>query len=208
MLSHFFANAINTSLNKASENVLTPQLTQDAPTQAKLAKLAGKNIAFEIKKINQTLYFLPQADALLIETEAPKDIDVTIRAKPSTILKIARDGMDNAELESGELEIAGDAITGQRFAKLLSELNIDWEELLAQRIGDVPAHIFASGLGSLLTWSKDTSSALKDNVNEYLVEESRLLASHSAVNQYLDKVDTLRNDTARLAARIQQLKNR
>lgn len=208
MLSDFFANAVNTSLHKASEQLLTPQLTQDAQTQAKLAKLAGKNIAFEIKKINQTLYFLPQTDALLIETEAPSSIDVTIRAKPSTILKIARDGMDNAELESGELEIAGDAITGQRFAKLLSELNIDWEELLAQRIGDVPAHILSSGFSSLLTWGKGTSSALKDNMNEYLVEEARLLASHSAVNQYLDGVDALRNDTARLAARIQQLKNR
>ena len=113
--------------------------------------------------------------------------------------------MDNADLEAGELEIEGDAITGQRFAALLNELNIDWEELLSQRIGDVPAHILASGVSKLMAWSKDTHATMKQNMAEYLVEEARLAASRVAVDTYLDQVDELRNDVARLSARVAQL---
>lgn len=194
-------------INQASQKLLTPSLQDNPVTQAKLAKLSGKTIAFHLKKINQTFYFLPNEHGLEIENDQPEKIDVTISAKPSTILKIARDGMDDADLEAGELEIKGDAITGQRFAALLNELNIDWEELLSQRIGDVPAHVLASGISKLMAWSKDTHATMKQNMSEYLVEEARLAASRVAVEKYLDQVDELRNDVARLSARVTQLQN-
>lgn len=192
-------------INQASQKILAPTFQGDPATQAKLSKLSGKVIAFHLKKIDQTFYFLPNDDGLAIESDAPEKIDVTIRAKPSTILKIARDGMDNANLDAGELEIEGDAITGQRFAALLNELNIDWEELLSQRIGDVPAHILASSIFKLMAWSKETHATAKQNMAEYLVEETRLAASRVTVEKYLDQVDELRNDVARLSARIMQL---
>lgn len=194
-------------ISQASQKLLEPTLQDDPITQVKLAKLAGKVIAFHLKKINQTFYFLPNEHHLAIENEVPTKVDVTIRAKPSTILKIVRDGIDDANLDAGELEIEGDAITGQRFATLLNELQIDWEELLSQRIGDVPAHIISSGISQLMTWSKDTQITMKQNMAEYLTEEARLAASRMAIEKYLDQVDELRNDVARLSARITQLKN-
>ena len=194
-------------INQASQKILAPTLQDDPATQEKLSKLSGKVIAFHLKKIDQTFYFLPSEKGLAIANDTPEKIDVTIRAKPSTVLKIARDGMDDADLEAGELEIEGDAITGQRFAALLNELNIDWEELLSQRIGDVPAHILSSGLSKLMAWDKDTHATMKQNMGEYLIEEARLAASQVAVEKYLDQVDELRNDVARLSARIAQLQN-
>ncbi len=181
-------------------------LEQDPQNHDKLEKLAGKAIAFEIKKLDKTLYFSPTTEALNVGLQAPEIIDVTIRAKPSTLLKIARDGIDNAELSSGELEIDGDAITGQRFAKLLSELDIDWEELFAQQIGDVSARLLFDGLQRLRSWGQETQSTVKQNISEFLVEEAKLAASKTAIDTYLDDVDALRNDVARLAARIRQLR--
>ncbi len=181
-------------------------LEQDPQNHDKLEKLAGKAIAFEIKKLDKTLYFSPTTEALNVGLQAPEIIDVTIRPKPSTLLKIARDGIDNAELSSGELEIDGDAITGQRFAKLLSELDIDWEELFAQQIGDVSARLLFDGLQRLRSWGQETQSTVKQNISEFLVEEAKLAASKTAIDTYLDDVDALRNDVARLAARIRQLR--
>ncbi|MGH1540360.1 MAG: ubiquinone biosynthesis accessory factor UbiJ [Arenicella sp.] len=181
-------------------------LEQDPQNHDKLEKLAGKAIAFEIKKLDKTLYFSPTTEALNVGLQAPEIIDVTIRAKPSTLLKISRDGIDNAELSSGELEIDGDAITGQRFAKLLSELDIDWEELFAQQIGDVSARLLFDGLQRLRSWGQETQSTVKQNISEFLVEEAKLAASKTAIDTYLDDVDALRNDVARLAARIRQLR--
>ena len=192
-------------INQASQKLLEPTLQNDPATRGKLSALSGKVIAFHLKKLNQTFYFLPSEHGLKIENNALENVDVTIRAKPSTILKIARDGMDEANLDAGELEIEGDAITGQRFAALLNELNIDWEELLSQRIGDVPAHFLARGVSKLMEWSKETHATMKKNMAEYLIEEARLAASNVTVEKYLDQVDELRDDVARLSARVAQL---
>lgn len=205
LLNNIADNVISFASAIANEKVLTPTAVTDPELQAALSKLEGKVIAFELKKVNQTFYFLPTSNSINIVHDAPATVDVTIRAKPSTVFKIAKDGIDNAELDSGELEIEGDAITGQRFSKLLGEIDIDWEELLSQRIGDVPAHMIAKGLTAFQAWSGSTKDTLKQNMGEYITEEARLAASDVMVEKYLDDVDDLRNDVARLAARVKNL---
>lgn len=189
-------------LNEASREVLA----QDPKNLERLAKVAGKVIAFDIKKLEQTIYFLPTADAIHIDWQAPEQVDVRIKAKPSSLIKIARSGIEEAELAPGELEIEGDAIVGQRFARLLAELNIDWEDLLAQRIGDMPAVLLSRAFTAAREWAEDTQNTMRQNTGEFLVEEVRLAASRSAVDRYLNDVDQLRNDVARLAAKVNHLK--
>lgn len=209
MENSFFNNISNNLFSFvsaiANEHVFEPTVITDPKLQAAMQKLEGKAIAFELKKINQTIYFLPSKSSLEITAVAPTNVDVTIRAKPSTVLKVARDGIEDAKLESGELEIEGDAITGQRFSKLLGEIDIDWEELLSQHIGDAPAHLVAKGLFAFKTWGDNTKDTLKQNMGEFIVEEARLAASHVLVEKYLDGVDELRNDVARLSARVKRL---
>jgi len=98
---------------------------------------------------NKTLEHDPQTLERLVKftRNIPEKVDVTLNASLGAMVKISRDGMENAELEPGELEIAGDPIIGQRFAQVISELNIDWEALLAEQIGESPAKAvsFAAG---------------------------------------------------------------
>ena len=117
---------LSTLLETSSQKILST----DPASLERLSKLDGKLIAIEIKKLNFTLYLRIENRNIVFESapESEQDIDVKLKAKPSTLLKISRHGIENAELEKGELEIEGDAITGQRFASVMTALDIDWEE--------------------------------------------------------------------------------
>jgi ubiquinone biosynthesis protein UbiJ len=183
-------------------------LATDPNTLEKLAKLADKTIALNILKLDKTVFIRTHSDAITLgfeQPDNPEDIDVTLIAKPSTLLKIARDGIEDANLEAGELVIEGDAIVGQRFASLMNQLDIDWEELFSEIIGDVPARALFSMFEGLQKWSAESGQTMKANVSDYLLEESNLLAHPIAVDDFNDQVDTLRNDTARLEARLSKL---
>ena len=176
----------------------------DPDTLDKLSGLADKRIALEIKKVNHTFYLLIADDHIALTSEND-DVDVRLKAKPSTLLKIARDGIENAVLEKGELEIEGDAIIGQRFAGMLNSLDIDWEELIAEKIGDVPARIAVDFFDKIRHWQKETTTSIQQNIAEFLVEEAEIVSHPSQVEDFVHAVDVLRNDTARLRARLSEL---
>ena len=139
----------------------------DPDTLDKLSGLAGKRIALEIKKVNHTFYLLIAADHIALTSEND-DVDVRLKAKPSTLLKIARDGIENAELDKGELEIEGDAIIGQRFALVISELDIDWHSLLAEHIGDGPAQLVTSAASQAKDFAQSSQIQFKKWINDFI----------------------------------------
>lgn len=182
----------------------------DPETLERLARLQGKCVALDIKKLNFSLYIGIEKDhiAFQSEPEDPKSIDVRLKARPSTLLKIARDGIESAELEKGELEIEGDAIIGQRFAGMLNGLDIDWEELLSEKIGDAPAHLLFDVFTKAQQLHATSKKAIQQNVSEFLVEEAKLVSHASQIENYIQSVDILRNDTARFQARLTELEKK
>ena len=106
------------------------------------------------------------------------------------------------------VEINGDANTGQFFAKWMKNLNPDWEEAWCDLLGDgmgVRASNIAKGL---LDFGQRFKNAMVNNASEYLVEESRDLIAPSEMEDFLDDVDDLKADTARLEQQINALKTR
>jgi len=180
-------------------------LATDPNTLAKLEKLTGKVIALNLQKINQIIYIPIHEDALTIEFAKPDNIDVSLIAKPSTLLKIAHQGIEEASLSDGELVIEGDAIVGQRFASLLNELDIDWEELFSELIGDVPARTLFSFLEQAKTWHSQSSQVMKQNVGNYLNEESGLFAHRYELNEFGENVTNLNNTISQLENRLTAL---
>ncbi|MBT5559004.1 MAG: hypothetical protein HOJ88_03855, partial [Proteobacteria bacterium] len=124
-------------IETAGKNVLAT----DPDCLSALSAMSGQVIAFEIQQLEKTLYLRPVEDGIEIELDSDIKANVTFSAKPDVFLRLAKDGLENAEYAPGELEISGDALLGQKFAKTLSNIDIDWEELLSQHIGDVSARL-------------------------------------------------------------------
>ena len=183
-------------------------LEHDPATQARLVKLQGKTMALHIKPINQSLALTPHPSGLEFSGIIPEHVDVSLSTTVNAMVKITRDGMEDAELAPGELEITGDPIIGQRFAQLMSELDIDWHSLLAEQIGDGPAHVVSAAAGQAKDFVKTSQSHLKQALSKLVKEDMDIVVEQEEVNAFLDDVDTLRADADRLIARIKRLQNK
>lgn len=197
-------------LELASNNALQ----YDATAMQRLEKLQGKTMLLEIRPIElkpfdklgvQKLLVSPQPHGLEFCDDIEQTADVTLSATVGALIKIGRDGMNDAELKPGELEISGDPIVGQRFARVLAELDVDWEGFLAEHIGETPAVLISSGLNQAKEFVTESQSSIKDRFSRWLKDDLKLLADKSEVEPFLDEVDTIRADVDRLSARLTRL---
>jgi ubiquinone biosynthesis protein UbiJ len=106
------------------------------------------------------------------------------------------------------VRIDGDNQSAQRFSKALASLDIDWEEQLSHVTGDIAAHEIGRGVRAALHEGRRVASTGRENLSEYLTEEARLLPHRLEIEDFLAEIDTLRDDSERLAARIALLEKR
>jgi ubiquinone biosynthesis accessory factor UbiJ len=189
------------------ENAGKSVLATDPDTLSALSELSGQVIAFEMRQLNKTLYLRPVADGIEIEFDSDLEANVTFSAKPDVFFRLTKDGLENAEYAPGELEISGDALLGQRFAKTLSSIDIDWEELLSQHIGDVPARLVSKEIQSIFNWVNKLSSQTQQGLTEALINRTELLAKPDDVIAYLAEVDNLESQTERFEAKLRKFED-
>ena len=131
--------------------------------------------------------------------------DCLIRGNPLALARLGMAERKEAALGSGEILIEGDATVAQRFSEAMAGLNVDWEEQLSKLVGDPIAHQVGQGVRAVGDWGRRTGETFRTNLKEYLEEESRLLPSRYEVEDFLNRVDTLRDDVERLDARLERL---
>ena len=180
-------------------------LEHDRATVERLHKLQGKSMALRIKTINQSVTVTPTPEGVELIREVPDSVDVILTATPAAILKISRSGMEDADLQPGELEISGDPSVGQRFATVISELNINWESLLAEQIGDSPARFVSLTAGQVRDFAEQSKQQIQRRFVHFVKDELDLTVESEEVEKFLDDVDTLRADVERLTSRLKRL---
>ncbi len=81
----------------------------------------------------------------------------------------------------------------------------DLEAGLARVIGDVPAYSLGSMVRKAFAWGRSSAATQAQNIGEYLAHERRVLVPRAEAAQFLEQVDSLRESTDRLAARVARL---
>lgn len=190
-------------IESAGKNILAT----DPDTLAALAEMSGQVIAFEIRQLDRTLYLRPMADGIEVELDSDLVANVTFSAKPEVFIRLAKDGLNSAEYAPGELEINGDALLGQKFAKALSNIDIDWEELLSQHIGDVSARLVSKELQNIFNWTNKQGSLAQQNLSDFLFNRAQLLAKPDDITTFMAEVDTLASQAERFAAKLKKFED-
>ena len=72
--------------------------------------------------------------------------------------------------------------------------------------GDVIGYQIAQAFKRAFDWSRESAKNLLQDSADFLRDESRDLVAPAEMEQFLDEVDTLRDDTDRLEARIARLR--
>jgi ubiquinone biosynthesis protein UbiJ len=196
-------------LTATLENVLNRGLPRSPRAQQLCAELAGRKVAVAIA--GSPRYVLVESTGLSLklsavtaEALASTPTDATISGGPFSLLALSG-AAPEAVLQRGAVRIDGDAELAQKFRELALLLRPDLEEELSQLVGDVPAHQLGRFARAAFGWTRKAASTTVRNAAEYLGHERRDLVPRSEAEQFLQGVDTLREDVDRLAARIDLL---
>lgn len=106
------------------------------------------------------------------------------------------------------VDISGNAQLATEVLSLLRYLRWDVEEDLSRVFGDVLAHRMAGTARDFAAWQADAGRRLAENVMEYAIEERRALIARAEFDAFALQVARLRDDLARLEARIERLPGR
>ena len=197
---------LSMALTAALETAINTYLQMDPDTLRKLANFSDKVIAIELLDTGLTLYCLPQADGMSIMTQYQGEVDTTISGRPVSLAKLTVLN-DTQVMFAGDVTIRGDVELGQRFKKLLENMDIDWEEHLSRVAGDVIAHKTGHAIREMAAWWRNNRERSQENGREYLQEEVQVIPGKDEVETFYRDVETLRDDVARFAARLSQLES-
>jgi len=203
-------------LTSTLENVLNRGLPRSPRAQQLCAELAGQKVAIAIvPALAGGSYILVEStgDSLKLSlvtagtsggTPEAEVAGATISGGPLSLLALSGPAPE-AVLQRGDVRIEGDAELAQKFRELALLLKPDLEEELSLVLGDVPAHQLGRFARAAFGWTQKAAATTVRNVAEYLGHERRDLVPRSEAEQFLQGVDTLREDVDRLAARIDLL---
>ena len=196
----WFENVFLDTVNKA----MNKSLSYDLISVKKLDSFDDKVIKVELDSTPFVFYIKIHQRQVSISKSYTGDISTTIKGTPLALF-----AMNSEQPISGvkSVEIHGDANTGQFFAKWLKGLKPDWEEAWCELLGDSMGVRVSNVVKGVLDFGKRFKDSMVRNTSEYLVEESRDLIAPAEMEDFLDDVDDLKADTARLEQQINALKS-
>lgn len=134
--------------------------------------------------------------------------DATISGKAADLLELLFTRPEHRPLANTAISIGGDAVLVQELYNVLSSLDLDWEDYLAPVLGDILSNEVGKFSREAKNFSQTTSSNMRRNVHDYLVEESRAVPAREELNRFNDDLDLLRLNIDRAAARAEQIGSR
>ncbi len=187
------------------ETALNQYLSLDEDAGLFLQPLAGKVIAITIEPFQETLYLCPAEDKIQVLEQFLGDVDTHLTGSLTAFGLLGLNAHSMQSVLDGQIKISGDTRIGQQFQQLFKNLDIDMEEPLSKITGDVIAHKIGNLFRSGKSWTQQSIETFRQNLEEFLQEETRDLPAKPEAEIFYRQVDELRSDFDRLQARIDRL---
>ncbi len=181
--------------------LLNRQINAKTPARELCAELEDRVLAVRVKDTALAMYIIVGPGKILLASEYGDDPDVVLSGSLLSLARLAGPEGDVA-IRNGAVDLTGDALLAQQFQKLLRHGRPDLEEELSSAVGDVVAHTVGEFARSVGRWGKQARSTMRQNVTEYLQEESRTVPSRYETEVFREQVESLRDDVARFEARL------
>ncbi len=169
-------------------------------------EMQGHCIAIDIIDLDFQLYCHPGDWGIRLSREPlARDVDATISGRLMALVNLASQDDKVSTSIREQVSFNGNVALAQKMQKLLASLDIDWEEALAERTGDVLAFQIHQRARSLGKWLRQSADSLLQTSSEYLREEVRLSPTEVEFEAFQARITETKHDVARTEIRLQQL---
>jgi ubiquinone biosynthesis protein UbiJ len=189
----------------SAEALLNRQIDASANAGELARRLQGRSLQIEVTGL-AGVRLLAAAGRLALSAADDSPADACITGSPVALLTLLT-GKAQPDARNAA-QVRGDAEVAARYRDLLMLARPDLEEELSRWLGDVPARRLARLAGGALAWFRGASRTVRENVAEYLQEESRDLVNRTELEEFLHGVDGLREAADRIEARLAILERR
>jgi len=197
--------SLSLSAISAIESAINLALKQDSPSQDRLTKLAGQQVFLYIEDFSFILqiHILEQGVMLhrpesLDEVELDPRLDTLVQGPSSAYRKL----LEGDGFFDGDLRIQGNAQALMTLHKVMENFEFDWEGLLADYIGDLPASALARLLRTQWSWSKELTTNARIQLVNHLQSDSQLLPSKIEVEHHIDNLEKFSTQLDRFEAKL------
>ena len=202
-------DTILNSLLAAAEIGGNRLLAYDEAALAGCRELQGHCIAIEITDLDFRLYCHPGDWGIrLSQNPPPREVEASISGRLMALVNLAAEDDKLATSMQERVAFHGDVKLARKLQRILTGLDIDWEEALAGTIGDVAAFQVHQRARLLGEWLKRGADSLLQTTSEYLREEVRLSPTLVEFELFQARVTGLKHDVARAEARLERLLER
>jgi ubiquinone biosynthesis protein UbiJ len=181
--------------------LLNRQIQAKTPARELCAELEDRVFAIRVKDTALAMYVIVGPGEIFLASEYSDDPDVVISGSLLSLARFAGPKGDET-IQDGAVDLTGDEQLALQFQNMLRYGRPDLEEELSGVVGDVVAHTVGEFARSVGRWGKEARSTLRQNVSEYLQEESRTVPSRYEADVFRKQVDSWRDDVARFEARL------
>jgi ubiquinone biosynthesis protein UbiJ len=164
-----------------------------------LLPFAGKTVRINLAPVNASLTILEDGGLAMAGETAQYEASISLT--PSLALRLL--AKDTAA--QTQIKVEGDTELATALAKVLQAMKWDYEEDLSQVFGDISATKINEFGKHVVHTAKKQSINLAEMLTEYLQEEQPLIAKKRHIEKFIQEVDQLRDDTARLEKRLAKL---
>jgi ubiquinone biosynthesis accessory factor UbiJ len=186
----------------AQEAILNRYLNLDPETKEHLRRLSGKVVKIEWGPL--TYYWFFKSDSIYLSKDYNGPADLVLRGSTFDFLRMAFIKKEQALIDI-PLQVSGDMEFGKQFKEFFSNLEIDYEEQLSRILGDPITYPLTQLLKTITLWAKQSMESLGQNLTNYVQREMNWLVSDEELQLFFSEVDDIRDDCARLEARIKML---
>ncbi|KZN13003.1 ubiquinone biosynthesis accessory factor UbiJ [Marinomonas sp. TW1] len=203
--------SLSLSAISAIEHGINLALQQDTPSQQRLSKLAGQQVILYVEDFSLILqvHLLEQGVMLhkpdhLEDIELDPKLDTLVQGPSSAYRKL----LEGDGFFDGDLRIQGNAQALMTLHKVMENFELDWEGLLADHIGDLPAATLARLLRVQWSWSKELATQARIQLVQHLQSDSQLLPSKIEVDAFVDQLENFGTQLDRFEAKLRLRENK
>lgn len=186
-------------LNTININILNHLLHQQPWARDQLCRYAGKSFRLAVPPI--TLDLCIDNNGEFIPRPENATLEAMLSLPAAAALRFALSG----KLDASQLNITGDTDLAQGVGHILRNLSWDMEEDLSRVMGDVPAHTLMNFGKKIFAEGQRKMESVAGMFAEFWQEEDPLIVKRRHLETFAADVDKLRDDTERLAKRIEKL---
>jgi len=196
-------NLIDATLTGSIESALNAYLSTRPAARNTLNKLTGQSLGITLlpQELTITLIFSDGQVSVMREYDGKPTTHLTGTA--SDLLKLLND--PNSVMFGQGVEIKGDSALLQRLSHAFENPTLDWEDWLAEQIGDLPAAMIMKPINQSLEWANSSRQTLTMTAKEYLQEEINLLPTRVEFEGFVDDARQLKQKIELVERRLQRL---